>query len=451
MTLTASHIDRSVFRDVLTANTSPDDWSRWFKDLQIQMTPSETLLVAPSRFIAHQVTTRFLADVESAARAAGAVGPGGMRVTVAPASRPRPHVAPDPVVVQQPERPPHPSPPKSRHPSSHHRFDNFEVGPSNLLAHAAAASVARDPGGDYNPLYIYGASGLGKTHLLLAIAHRVRRDNPDLKVRYSTSEQFVQQFIQSISNRAMDSFRNRYRKLDILILDDFQFLQGKEQTLEEFFWTFDSLYQRGKHVVLGCDRSPRELNAIADRTRSRVSAGLITRIGSPDLDTRMAILRSLNERSSTPLPDEVLQIVGNRITNNIRDLASALQQLQAYTQLTNLPVTADTVIQQLAPLSRRLSTPRSPDNIISVCAEAFNTSVEEMLDYNRRPVPSEARQVAMYLTRQLTGMPFARIGAAFNRGHSTILSAHRRVSAQIAGDARFADRVTAIYNLIHNS
>ncbi len=450
MTTATQSIDRALFREVLTARTSPADWSRWFKDLQIRPTPSEILLVAPSQFVANQVVSRFLAEVESAVRTAGAASRSDIRVTVN--SNHRGH--PSPTTDHRPPTGSVKSPPPTRpprHPSTHHRFDNFEVGPSNLLAHAASTSVAENPGESYNPLFIYGASGLGKTHLLLAIVHRARERRPDLTVRYCTSERFVQEFIRSVSKRRMEKFRSRYRQVDLLVVDDFQFLQGKAQTLEEFFWTLDSLQQKGNHVVIGCDRSPRELEAVADRTRSRVSAGLITEITAPTGDTRMAILQALNDRGPITLTDDVLQIVADHITNNIRDLASALRQLHAYANLTNLPVTPDTVAQQLAPLSGLRSVQRTPEKIIAVCADVFETSVEDILNYNRRPIPSAARQVAMYLTRQITGLPFARIGVVFHRGHSTVLSAHRRVTSQISRDRGFADRVNTIYERIHSS
>ncbi len=449
LTSTAATIDRSVFRQVLTARTSAAEWSRWFKDLHIELTSSEILLVAPSRFVANQVASRFLAEVESAVRTAGAAGPSGIRVTFDPNSATRPP-PPGPSKRRLPTREAKPSP-RSRHPTSHHRFDNFEVGTSSLLAHAAATSVAEKPGRHYNPLFIYGASGLGKTHLLLALAHRAKENQPDLRVRYCTSERFVQEFIESVTKRRMQPFRRRFREVDMLILDDFQFLRGKEQTLEEFYWTLDCLLQGGNQVVLGCDRSPRELDAVADRIRSRVSAGLIAELTSPNLETRLVILEALNHRGPVLLSDDVLQMVAEHITDNIRDLASALRQLHAYAQLTNQPVTPETVCRQLAPLSGRPPMPRTPETIVATCADFFETSVDEILAHNRRPVPSEARQIAMYLTRQITGLPYARIGAVFHRQHSTVLSAHRRVASQISRDPRFANQVTTVYNLIHSS
>ena len=207
--------------------------------------------MAPSRFVANQVVNRFLAQVESAVRTAGAAGHSGVRITVEPHPGPvRPRVAPAedprPSGATRTGRQTPPPDPRKRHPSGHHRFDTFEVGPSNLMAYAAAAEVASAPGGKYNPLFIYGASGLGKTHLLLAVAQRAREHRPDLTVRYCTSEKFVQEFIQAVRKGRMEAFRSRFREVDLLIVDDFQFLQGKEQTLEEFFWTLDGLLPAGQ-------------------------------------------------------------------------------------------------------------------------------------------------------------------------------------------------------------
>ena len=450
----APQLDQRLFREVLTAQTSADDWSRWFKDLHISLTPSEILLEAPSRFVANQVVTRFLPAVEKAARTADdGTSLRAVRVTVNP-GKPRGQTEPSetPMVsaARLPEQKPrNPKPQGARHPSNHHRFDNFEVGSSNLFAYAAASAVAENPGTRYNPLFIYGSSGLGKSHLLHAIAHSTRQRNPELAVRYCSSEAFVQQFIQCVGQRQMGRFRQRFRQVDMLVLDDFQFLEGKQQTLEEFYWTFDSLHQDGKQIVLGCDRRPRELPAIQDRIRSRISAGLLTEIAPPAFETRLGILHRLEKSAPTSLGDEVLCIIANHVTNNIRDLVGAMHQLTAYSKLTRRPLTPDSAFHQLAPLSGELSLPNTPETIMAACAEAFHTTVEEILHHNRRPIPSLARQVAMYLTREITGLPFARIGVAFNRGHSTVLSAYQRIVSQISSDKQFAARVTAIHNAIY--
>ena len=454
MTAPAPRLDRTLFRQTLTAHTSPDDWSRWFKDIEISLTPSEILLKAPSRFVASQVSNRFLSQVESAAKTAGAGQACRVRVTVKPLAplRRQGESLRHGVDRSSPSVPPDkPGLPESRlrHPSNHYRFENFEVGSSNLFPYAAASSVADKPGALYNPLFIYGGSGLGKTHLLLAIAYRSRQ-RPGLTVRYCSSESFVQEFIRSVGKRDMDAFRRRYREIDMLIIDDFQFLQGKKQSLEEFFWTFDSLHQSGGHVVLGCDRPPRDLDGVDARTRSRISAGLIAELVPPGFETRMSILRRLQQDIPTPLGDDVLSIIATHLTDNVRDLVGALQQLQAYGKLTERPVTAEAALQQLAPMSGLPPLRHTPEAIISACAAAFETTVDEILHHNRRPIPSAARQVAMYLVREITGLPFARIGQAFNRGHSTVLSAHRRVLAQISRDQTFAKRVTAIYNAVHS-
>ncbi len=450
-----AHFNQTIFREVLTACTSTDDWSRWFKDLRVSLTPSEILVKAPSRFVANQVATRFLSEVENAARTAGkGTSSLEVRVTVNQTRSTSPsrssNGVPAPVSSLPEEKAPRLR--GARHPSNHHRLDNFVVGPSNYFAHAVASVVAEEPGGNYNPLFIYASSGLGKSHLLHAIANHARKRHPHLEVRYCTSENFVQEFIQCVSRGKMDKFRRRFRQVDMLLLDDFQFLEGKEQTLEEFFWTFNSLHQQGKQIILSCDRRPRDLTAVEDRIRSRVSGGLLADIMPPTFETRLAILRSMEEKDpqSQPLSEELLSMVASRVTDNVRDLESALRRLSAYSELTNSPLTPENAARLLAPISDLASSAPTPERIIAVCAEAFGISSGEILDRSRRPIPSAARRVAMYLTRELTDLSFPKIGKAFDRDHSTVISACRGILSQISRDRRFANRVTAIHSSIHS-
>lgn len=444
----ATRFDHKVFRKVLTASTSTDNWSRWFKDLQVSPNTSEIVVEAPSGFVANQVKARFLREVEEAARSAGAgTSPLGVRVTVNETDAVRSsngHAAgaPVPSVEKTTESP------AKRHPSNFHRFATFEVGPSNRFAHAAAWTVAEDPG-IYNPLFVYGASGVGKSHLLYAIANHARRRHPSLVIRYCTAEAFVQSFIQSVGRRRMEDFRRRFRQVDMLLLDDFQFLEGKEQTLEEFFWTFNSLHQDGKQIVISCDRPPRDLTAMEDRIRSRVTGGLLADVAPPCLETRLTILRRLNAGHSPPFSPDVLSMVAERITDNVRDLQSALRRLSAYSTLVNQPLTPQAASELLAPLSGFSHSAPTPEKIIAACAEAFDTSVAEILGRNRRPIPSAARRVAMYLTRELTDLSYPRIGKAFGRDHSTVISAHRGTLAQISTNQPFAERVSAIHSSLH--
>ena len=448
MNLPSTRFDHNVFRKVLTASTSTDSWSRWFKDLLVSPNTSEIVVEAPSRFVANQVKTRFLREVEDAARSAGAgTSPLGVRVTVNKSDAARPSNGRAPTAPVESGNKPQESPTR-RHPSNFHRFDTFEVGPSNRFAHAAAWTVAEDPG-VYNPLFIYGASGVGKSHLLYAIANHARRRHPSLVIRYCTSEAFVQSFIQCVGRRQMDDFRRRFRQVDMLLLDDFQFLEGKEQTLEEFFWTFNSLHQDGKQIVLGCDRPPRDLVAMEERIRSRVTGGLLADVAPPCLETRLAILRRLNANYPQPLPPEVLSMIAERITDNIRDLQSALHRLSAYSKLVNQPLTSQRASELLTPLTGFSRSAPTPERIIASCAKAFDTSVAEILDRNRRPIPSAARRVAMYLTRELTNLSYPRIGKAFGRDHSTVISAYRGTLSQMSTNKGFAERVSAIHSSLH--
>ncbi len=459
-------LDQNLFREVLTARTSADDWARWFKDLHVSLTPSEILIEAPSRFVANQVVTRFLHEVETAARTAGnGTFPREVRVTVnhnPPTSSPsavgihmntdscRPsNDLPPPAYPLPKEK--RSQPPDARHPSNSHRFDTFVVGPSNHFAYAAASAVAEAPGDRYNPLFIYAASGLGKSHLLHAIANHTRKRHPGLVVRYCTSEKFLHEFTTSIAKRQMENFRRRFRKVDMLLLDDFQFLEGKEQTLEEFFWTFNTLHQQGKQIVLSCDRRPRDLTAVEDRIRSRVTGGLLADMTPPEFETRLSILRRLKENNPHPLADEIISMIAERVTDNTRDLASALQRLSAYSSLTTGRLTLEHAARLLAPISDLTSITHTPEKIIAVCAQDYGIDANEILDRTRRPIPSLARRIAMYLTRELTGLSFPKIGKAFDRDHSTVISAHRGILSQISRDKRFADRVTAIHNSLHSS
>ncbi len=451
MTSPVQTLDRSLFREVLTARTSAEDWTRWFKDLHVSVTASGVVVEAPSQFVANQVVNRFLPEVESAARSAGgrhAVREVHVKVNPSP-SRSESH-PPSPIRGGD-SRPVAKSPPSPVHPTNLHRFDNFEVDRSSQFAFAAAQAVTDYPGQQYNPLFIYASVGLGKTHLLHAIAHAARQTRPGMEILYSTSEQFVQDFVRSVNKRQMQRFRKKFRQVDMLLVDDLQFLEGKEQTLEEFLWTLDSLQGYGKQIVLASDRGPSDLKNIGERVRSRISAGLITEITPPAIDTRLAILSRRQQNSAHRLEDEVLLLIAEHIPNNIRNLISAHRQLAAYSKLTSAPITPQTAVRQLAPISQSFSLPHTPESIMAVCAQAFDTTVEEILHRNRRPAPSIARQVAMYLARQITDLPFARIGQSFQRGHSTVITAHRKVLSRISHDSRFAERVTAIHKAIHNS
>jgi chromosomal replication initiator protein len=322
-------------------------------------------------------------------------------------------------------------------------FDNFVVGPSNRFANAAALAVAEQPGSHYNPLFIYGQAGLGKTHLLHAVGHHRREILPGSVVRYVSSEQFFNEFINGIRRKRMDEFKARYRTIDVLLLDDVQFFEGKEQILEEFFHTFNSLYEAGKHLVISSDRSPKHLSTLEDRLRSRFEWGLMTDIQPPDVETRLAILRKNAEFAPTRVPTDVLEFIATHVLDNIRELEGALTRVTAYASLTHEPVTlemAGEVLSDLAPSDH--ATPLTSDDIIRRTSDHYAVTPAELTGPSRKQPLARTRQVAMYLCRELTDLSLPKIGKAFGgRDHTTVIHAVEKVKSLMRSDKQVFDEV----------
>jgi chromosomal replication initiator protein len=309
-------------------------------------------------------------------------------------------------------------------------FDHFVIGQSNRFAHAAAVAVAEAPAKSYNPLFIYGGSGLGKTHLLHAIGHYVRRLYSRLKVRYVTTEQFTNEFITSIQNKGSATFQRRYREIDVLLVDDIQFLERAERTQEEFFHTFNALHNAEKQIVISSDRAPRSIGQLEDRLRSRFEWGLMVDVQPPELETRIAILRRKAEAERLDLPDEVLELIGERVRSNIRELEGALHRVAAYASLSgsrpDLPM-AEAVLKDVLPDDREREI--TADLIMDVVASFFGLSIEDLCSESRTRQLVNARQVAMYLVRELTDMSFPQIGKEFGgRDHSTVMHAKDKIA-----------------------
>ena len=309
-------------------------------------------------------------------------------------------------------------------------FDNFIVGQSNRFAWAAAMAVSEKPGEHYNPLFIYGGAGLGKTHLLHAVGQHTLEMKPNAIVRYVTSENFFNQFIDGIRRKRMDSFKARYRTTDVLLLDDVQFFEGKEQILEEFFHTFNSLYESGKQMVIGSDRPPKHLATLEDRLRSRFEWGLMTDIQPPDVETRLAILRKNADFAPTPVPEDVLEFIARHVPDNIRELEGALTRVTAYAALTSQQATLDLaheVLRDLLPGADKR--PPTGEEILTTTAAVFGFSTEDMEGPSRRQPLVLARQIAMYLCRELTDLSLPKIGKLFGgRDHTTVLHAVDKVT-----------------------
>jgi chromosomal replication initiator protein len=319
-------------------------------------------------------------------------------------------------------------------------FDHFFVGKSNRLAFAGAKQVAERPGEAYNPLFLYGAPGLGKTHLLQGIAHEIKRTRPNARIAYVSGEAFAQQYITSLKQHATEDFRRQYRQIDVWLVDDIQFIASKEHTKEEFFHTFNTLYQMGKQIVIASDRSPRELNTMDERLRTRFQSGLIADIGAPELETRIAILQRYCERSQYDVPLDILEYIASAIQSNIRTLEGAVTKLLAYSSLLNMPVSMDAAHEALKeycinkpPRTKALTV----EDIIETVAAQFGTTANIIKGSSRNKEVSLARHVAIYLCRELLPEVNLRIigGALGGRDHTTILHAYQKMQDMIGVDS----------------
>ncbi len=331
-------------------------------------------------------------------------------------------------------------------------FDTFVIGASNRFAHAAAVAVAEAPAKAYNPLFIYGESGLGKTHLLHAIGHYARSLYPGTRVRYVSSEEFTNEFINSIRDGKADAFRKRYRDMDILLVDDIQFLASKESTQEEFFHTFNTLHNANKQIVLSSDRPPKQLVTLEDRLRNRFEWGLITDVQPPELETRIAILRKKAVQEQLNAPPEVLEFIASRISRNIRELEGALIRVTAFASLNRQPVDlqlTEIVLKDLMPGGEDALPEITGNAIMAETAAYFGLTVEDLCGSSRSRVLVTARQIAMYLCRELTDLSLPKIGALFGgRDHTTVMHADRKIRALMAERRSIYNQVTELTNRI---
>jgi chromosomal replication initiator protein len=327
-------------------------------------------------------------------------------------------------------------------------FDTFVIGSGNRFAHAASLAVAEAPAKAYNPLFIYGGVGLGKTHLMHAIGHYILEHNPSAKVVYISSEKFTNEFINAIRDNRADDFRNKYRNVDILLIDDIQFLAGKESTQEEFFHTFNTLHEESKQIVISSDRPPKEIPTLEDRLRSRFEWGLITDITPPDLETRIAILRKKAKAEGLDIPNEVMIYIANQIDSNIRELEGALIRVVAYSSLENKDITAELAAEALKDII-----PASKPNVLTIqdiqkaVGEYFGLKLEDFKAKKRTKSVAFPRQIAMYLARELTDFSLPKIGEEFGgRDHTTVIHAHEKISKLIQEDPLFLKQLEEIKN-----
>ncbi len=308
-------------------------------------------------------------------------------------------------------------------------FESFVTGPSNRFAQAAALSVAETPARSYNPLFVYGSAGLGKTHLLQAIANYVIVNYPAYRVRYISTEELLNEFVDAIRNGNTSDFKRRFREIDVLLVDDIQFMEGKEQLQEEFFYTFNTLHEANRQIVLSSDRPPDAIATLEDRLRSRFKMGLITDIQPPDLETRLAIVRKKSEQSKTPLPHPVLEFIVTHITNNIREIEGALNRVTAFANLTrttpNLAMAKEVLGDIVSNGDQR---PITADQILEATATKYGFTVEELKSKSRRRPLVTARQIGMYLFRELTDLSYPQTALIFGgRDHTTVIHAYEKI------------------------
>lgn len=322
------------------------------------------------------------------------------------------------------------------------RFDTFVVGNSNRFAAAAAQAVAVNPGNTYNPLFIYGNSGLGKTHLMHAIGNAVLSANPSAKVKYITSETFTNEMINAIKNNTFNDFREKYRTIDCLIIDDIQFLEKKERTQEEFFHTFNALKESNKQIVVSSDRPPKDMDELEERLRSRFVSGLTVDIQPPDLETRIAIIRKKAEFENINMPNDVIQIIATSINNNIRMIEGAFNRIVAYANLMNMPINREMTLKILDEFSVQTINNVTIDKIIDYVCKIYNMQYDDIIGKKRPKNIAMARQVAMYLCRKITDASLPKIGQAFGgRDHTTVIHAYEKIEKMRKEDKSFESQL----------
>jgi chromosomal replication initiator protein len=413
-------------------------------------------LTVPSQLLRQRIEQRYLGLIEAVL---DDVGHNGTHVVIEVSVEPSPHDAEEPrpgptsaeasELVAPAAAPPGEagmdrSPPSA--PGRRYTFESFVTGPSNRFAQAAALSVAETPARSYNPLFVYGGAGLGKTHLLQAIASYVRENYPSFRVRYISTETMLNEFVDAIRRNTQPEFKQRYREIDVLLVDDIQFMEGKEQLQEEFFHTFNTLHDAQRQIVLSSDRPPDAIATLEDRLRSRFKMGLITDIQPPDFETRLAILRKKGEQAGSRVPADVLEFIATNITYNIRELEGALIRVNAYAALNDTELTVPLTQEILADILNA-SKPRqiTPGVILEATARQFGLEVAQLQGKSRTRDLVHARQVGMYVCRELTDLSYPQIGKEFGgRDHTTVIYAYEKVSKLMKERRKTYEDVTSL-------
>jgi chromosomal replication initiator protein len=410
--------------DRLRRALAPEEFATWIAPLKVKDDNEDALvLAAPNARFVHTVEENYRDVID---REAAAVRDELFQV----------HITAD-----EAEEPPAPTAEResAARLNPKYTFDTFVVGASNQFAHAAARAVAESPARSYNPLFLYGGVGLGKTHLLHAIGHRIRERGGDLRLQYLTAEQFVNQLINSIRFKSTHSFRERYRSIDVLLVDDIQFLANKERTQEEFFHTFNALYTSQKQIILTSDSSPRNIPSIEERLRSRFEWGLIADIQPPDLETKVAILRRKADLDGVELPDEVALFIAHQVKSNVRELEGLLNRVVAFASLTGKPVALDLARDTLRDILPEEGRRPSAAEIIKFVARHYGLKVGEIKSKSNAKQIAFPRQVAMYLCKQLTELSYPEIGRQFNdKHHSTVMYSVDKIEQLRGTDAELS-------------
>ena len=324
-------------------------------------------------------------------------------------------------------------------------FENFIVGSTNKFAHAACVSVANNPASNYNPLFIYGNSGLGKTHLLCAIVNRMKQNNPNVNIIYTKGEDFTNQLISCLTNKTMEDFRDKYRKCDVLLLDDIQFIAGKVSTQEEFFHTFNALFEEKKQIILTSDRPPRDIKTLEDRLKTRFEWGLIADIEPPDLELRIAIIKKKAEQVNVTLSNDVLTYLGENLRSNIRQIEGAIKKLAALCFISGRTITMDIArdcISELLGGAEPVSV--TVDKIFSAVYQKYGISKEDLTGKKRTKEIANARHITIYLIRELTEMSYPNIGKLFGRDHATVIASYNSVTPKYYTDQSFAYEISEL-------
>lgn len=448
--------------DALRSQVGEATWKTWFDGVRAVELRDDTLVLSvPSSLVKERLEARYLEHIEQSLLAANATPLAVSLVLRPPADRPGDEAydvsTPAPGTSRAPVSPaPQPASPDTTRPAGHnplnpkYTFDAFVCGPSNRFAHAAALSVAETPGKSYNPLFVHGDSGLGKTHLLHAIGNYVRENFRNRLVRYVTSETFLNEFVDSIRTNTSSEFKRRYRGCDVLLVDDMQFIEGKEGLQEEFFHTFNELYQSSKQIVITSDRPPRSFVTLEDRLRSRLVSGLTAAVQPPDLETRLAILRKKAGGDRDKIPDEVFELIATHVKDNIRELEGALLRVTAFASIHGEHLTSELAASVLSDMiASKEPRPVTPGDILDATAKLFGFSVDELRGASRRRPLVTARQVAMYVMRELTDYSYPAIGREFGgRDHTTVIHAVEKISALMMERRQIYDQVTELIQCI---